>query len=53
MTNVQRKDPARHSACWKTPHETKAGRPRSAWSIPMDDPRHIGLRPSVIPRGQD
>lgn len=38
MTNVQWKDPARRVRR-STPIETKAGRPRDAWSIHQDSPR--------------
>lgn len=38
MTNVQGKDPARR-AHRLTPIETKAGRPRVAWSFQTDSPR--------------
>jgi len=36
MTNVQWMDPARREHR-KTPIETKAGRPRDAWSNPQGD----------------
>ena len=38
MTNVPWMDPVRR-ARRLTPVETKAGRPRDAWSIPIDSPR--------------